>query len=112
MFQQIIFQSDWWWHLLSNFILWGILYLIEVKYLKRNFSRRQVLLQLLISNLIDLDHLFSASLFVASRCSINNHFLHSFFVFPVYLLGLLSRFRYFFMGIILHLIIDYLGCIF
>lgn len=112
MLEQIIFQSDWWLHLLSNLILWGILFLIESKYLKKNFSSQNVLIQLLLSNLIDLDHLFSSSLFDASRCSINNHFLHSFFVFPIYLLGLLSRFRYFFMGIILHLIIDSLGCIF
>lgn len=112
MFRQIIFQSDWWIHIFAGIILWFILYLVEVKLLKRDFKGKIVLAQLLLANLIDIDHIFSASFFEASRCSINNHPLHSYFAFPVYLFGLLTKYRYFFLGIILHLAIDFFGCVF
>ena len=111
LLQDIILGSDWWIHILSSFFLWGLLYLIEVRWLKRKFKSKNVLLQILLSNLIDLDHLFSASIFESGRCSINNHPLHSVVVFPVYILGLFTRYRYFVLGIFMHLFIDYLGCI-
>jgi len=111
MLTKIIFQSDWWVHALVGFILWGLLYLIEFKILKRDFKSKRVLAQLLLSNLIDLDHLFAATVYVTGRCSINYHALHSFFIFPIYLLGLLTKYRYFFLGIIAHLLVDYLGCV-
>ena len=112
MLKQIFFQSDWWLHLLSAFAIWGIAYLVEAKFLKRKFFGKKVLFQLLLSNLIDLDHLFASSVFEPTRCSVNNHVFHSFFAFPVYLLGLLSKYRYFFIGVIAHLLIDYLGCLY
>jgi hypothetical protein len=111
MIKNILFKSDWWLHLLSGFLLWLILYLIEKKYLKRKFNSRKILVQILLSNLIDLDHIFSSPIYQAGRCSINNHLLHKIYLFPIYVLGLLTRYRYFFMGIILHLLIDYLGCL-
>ncbi len=104
-------QSDWWIHILSNFALWGLLYLIEFKLLKRSFKARSVLIQLLLSNLIDLDHLLSSTIYDPSRCSINNHLFHSFYIFPAYVVGLFTKFRYFFMGIGMHLLIDYIGCL-
>ena len=55
----IILSSDWYWHLLADFILWVILYLIEKKLLKRKFLSKKVILQLLLSNLIDFDHFLS-----------------------------------------------------
>jgi len=112
MLKQIFFQSDWWLHLLSAFAIWGIAYLVEAKFLKRKFFGKKVLFQLLLSNLIDLDHLFASSVFEPARCSINNHIFHSFLVFPVYLFGLITRYRYFFIGVISHLLIDYLGCLY
>lgn len=108
---EIISHSDWYIHLLANLILYLFLFLLEKKLLKREFSGKKVLGQLLLSNLIDLDHLFSYPIFAAGRCSINNHILHSNYLFPVYIVGLFTRFKYFFMGIGLHLLIDYLGCI-
>lgn len=110
-FLNIILYSDWYWHLLASLVLWLILYLVEKRFLKRNFAGKKVMLQLLLSNLIDLDHLLSYPIFAAGRCSINNHILHSYYIFPVYILGLFFRYRYFFMGIVVHLLVDYLGCI-
>jgi len=110
--KQIFFQSDWWLHLLSALAVWGIAYFVETKFLKRKFAAKKVLFQLLAANIIDLDHLFAASVFVPGRCSINNHAFHSFFSFPVYLFGLFTRYRYFFIGVFLHLLIDYFGCLY
>ncbi|MCF7820158.1 MAG: DUF6122 family protein [Candidatus Pacebacteria bacterium] len=109
---QIALSSDWWVHIVSNFALWGLLYVIEVKLLSRKFKSRNVLLQLLLSNLIDLDHLLSRPIYDPSRCSLNNHLFHSYYFIPAYVIGLFTRFRYFFMGIGLHFFIDYIGCVF
>ncbi|MDP3836842.1 MAG: DUF6122 family protein [bacterium] len=111
MFLHIITQSDWWIHLLASLLLWGVLYIVEGKILGRSFGTWAVLGQLLAANLIDLDHLFSWPIYQAGRCSLNNHFLHSTYLLPVYAMGLLTRFRYFFLGIIVHFLIDYLGCL-
>ncbi len=111
MLLNIITQADWWLHLLASFLLWGFLYLIEAKLLGRPFKSRNVLLQLLAANLIDLDHLLSSPIYQTGRCSINNHLLHSSYLLPVYALGLFTRFRYFFLGILVHFLIDYLGCL-
>lgn len=110
MIEKILLQSDWWWHIVASLLLWVIFYLVETYLLKRNFKKREALVQLLLSSLIDLDHLFSVPIYEASRCSINNHALHYALVFPAYVLGLFTRYRYFFAGIILHLLIDYLTC--
>lgn len=108
----IIFQSDWWLHIIASLFLWGVLYLIETKLLKKNFKSKAALAQLLLSNLIDLDHLLSFPVFESGRCSINNHILHSAYMFPLYLLGVFTRYRYFFLGLILHLLIDGAGCLY
>jgi len=110
MLQQIILSSDWWIHILFSLFLFGFLYLFEAKYLKREFKAKAVLIQLLLANLIDLDHLFSTPIFDPTRCSINNHALHQVFLLPLYILGLFTRYRYFFLSIIFHLLIDYLLC--
>ncbi len=110
MLEQILLQTDWWIHLVASLALWLFFYGLEDKYLKRNFNKRAVLIQILLANLIDLDHLFSFPIYDAGRCSINNHFLHSIFMFAFYALGLFSRYRYFFVSLSLHLIIDFFGC--
>lgn len=112
LMQEIIFQSDWWLHIVASFLLWGVLYLIEAKLLKRNFKSQAALAQLLLANLIDLDHLLSFPIFESGRCSINNHILHSVYVFPLYLLGVFTKYRYFFFGLFLHLLIDLYGCLY
>ena len=110
MLVKILLQSDWWWHIVASFLLWGLFYLVETYLLKRNFAKKKALVQLLLSSLIDFDHLLSVPIFDANRCSINNHALHSWLVFPGYILGLFTSYRYFFTGVIAHLMIDYLAC--
>lgn len=111
MLKQIVFQSDWYWHLLTTLIFFVLAYLIEVKYLQRPFKSLNVFCQLLLANLIDLDHLLSQPMYDPLRCSLNNHLFHKTWLLPVYALGTLTRFRYFFLSLLGHLLVDYLGCI-
>lgn len=111
MLANIIFQSDWYLHLIASFFLFLAFYSFEVKYFKKPVKGRLIFLQIFLANLIDLDHLLSSPIYQEGRCSINNHLLHSWYFFPLYIFGLLSRFRYFFSSLILHLLIDYLACI-
>ncbi len=98
-------------HAISNGVLLSALYWLQHTVLKRLFLFKSALLQILLSNLIDLDHLLADPIYDPLRCSINFHPLHSWYFFPLYLFGLFSKkYKYFFAGIILHLFLDYADC--
>ncbi|WP_375239882.1 DUF6122 family protein [Aurantibacter sp.] len=74
------------------------------KYLK-------VYLIFLCGFLIDLDHLWSTPIFHPNRCSINFHFLHSYYAIIVYLLLVVPKItRLLGIGLICHIIADSLDC--
>lgn len=106
-----ILQSDWYLHLIASILLFLFFYFLEKKYLKKQAKTKTIFWQIFLANLIDLDHLLSSPMYLEGRCSINNHLFHSWYFFPLYALGLLSKFRYFFASLIMHLLIDFLGCI-
>lgn len=79
-----------------------------------NKNYLKVYFALLSSMLIDLDHLFADPIFDPNRCSIDFHFLHQIEFFSIYLIGFFISKKYikfFFLGLIMHLIIDKLDCI-
>lgn len=106
-------------HLLSNVFLIGSIYMFD-KDVKKWFKKDKKLffylcLSIFGSNLIDLDHLLSSPIYDPTRCSINNHILHSWYIFPVWIIGLFFRnkfVRYFCLGVILHLFLDFIDCLF
>lgn len=62
---------------------------------------------------IDLDHLLATPIFDPSRCSINFHPLHTYWAFGVYVILLFFRkTRIIAVGLIFHLITDYVDCLF
>jgi len=66
---------------------------------------------LLATMLIDLDHLLASPIFDDNRCSINFHPLHSFPIIYLYFLLLVPKqTRLISIGIIFHLITDYIDC--
>lgn len=98
-------------HLAGDGLLLASFFWLERNFLKRHFSLQSAFIQILLSNLIDLDHLLANPIYDPLRCSINFHPLHSWFMFPLYAAGLFSKkYRYFFAGVILHLILDYFDC--
>ncbi len=75
---------------------------------------KQAYLWLLATMLVDLDHLLVTPIFQANRCSIGFHYLHTsyaavgyfillFFPYPVRIIGV---------GLLLHLLTDFIDCLF
>ena len=62
--------------------------------------------------LVDLDHLLADPVFLANRCSINFHPLHSYIAIGVYfIMTLFKKIRIVGVGLILHMLADYLDCL-
>lgn len=68
----------------------------------------------LATMLIDLDHLLATPVFAANRCSINFHPLHSYYamLFYIVLLFLRKPFRIIGIGMLFHLLTDFIDCLF
>ncbi len=73
---------------------------------------KEVWLLLVLTNLIDLDHLWATPIFDPNRCSINFHFLHTYQAGIVYVLFLFfKRTRVIGIGLLLHLVADFIDCL-
>lgn len=68
---------------------------------------------LLATMLVDVDHLFANPIFQANRCSINFHFLHSYYaiIFYVFLLFFRKPFYIIGIGLLFHMATDFLDCV-
>ena len=67
---------------------------------------------LLLTMLVDLDHLLADPVYDPVRCSIGFHPLHSYPAIAFYLVLLFFRkFRILALGLVLHMATDYLDCI-
>ena len=105
-------------HLLSNVLLIGLVYVFD-KDVQEWFRQEKKLffylcLSVFASNLIDLDHLLADPIYDPNRCSINYHPLHSWYVMPLWVVGLLfnNKFvRYFCLAVLLHLWLDWIDCL-
>ena len=84
---------------------------LGVAYLYDSKNTLKVYLILLSTMLIDLDHLVANPIFDPNRCSIGFHPLHRYEMIPVYI-GLLfwRKTRVVGIGLLMHLITDYLDC--
>jgi hypothetical protein len=67
---------------------------------------------MILTMLIDLDHLLAHPIFDPNRCSINFHPLHTYYALILYVFLLLSkRTRVIATGLIFHLLTDYIDCL-
>ena len=99
-------------HLISNFVLIYGIYLYDKLIKKKKTNLKYVSLLVLSSNLIDIDHLLADPIYDPARCSINFHPLHSWYMFPFYIMGsFFGKYKYLFWGIGIHLILDFFDCI-
>lgn len=72
---------------------------------------RFIYILLISTMLIDLDHLLANPIYDPNRCSINYHPLHSYYAIVVYFLLLIpKKTRVIAIGLLLHIIADYLDC--
>ncbi len=73
---------------------------------------KKVYLILLLTMLVDLDHLLATPIFDSNRCSINFHPLHTYYAMGIYVVFLFyKKTRVVGIGLLLHMLADYLDCI-
>lgn len=90
-----------------HFIFPGI---IAFVFFKSEWKKAWLLM--LLTMLIDLDHLVATPIFDAQRCSINFHPLHTYWAFLVYVsLLFFKKTRIIAIGFVLHIITDALDCL-
>lgn len=66
----------------------------------------------LLTMLVDLDHLLATPIFDPCRCSVGFHPLHSYWAIAVYIIGLFfARTRLIAIGLLLHMATDGLDCV-
>lgn len=70
---------------------------------------------LIATMLVDLDHLWANPIFDPDRCSINFHFLHTYWAWAIYILGSIfvkhKVLRLVFIGLSFHLLTDWIDCL-
>jgi hypothetical protein len=67
---------------------------------------------LILTMLVDLEHLFANPIFDPERCSIGFHFLHSYFAIGIYsILLFFKKTRIVAIGLLLHMITDFQDCL-
>ncbi len=66
---------------------------------------------MMLTMLVDLDHLLANPIYDASRCSINFHPLHGFIPIAVYsLLSFIPKTRLIGIGLVIHMALDSIDC--
>lgn len=88
----------------------GLVAFIFYKYFNQDWKK--VFIIILLTMLVDLDHLFANPIFDPNRCSIGFHFLHSYFAIALYVSLLFFRkTRLIAIGLLLHMLTDFQDCL-
>ncbi len=94
-------------HLLLHFIIPGVV--ARWKFTER---WKSAWLIMVLTMLVDLDHLLANPIYDPNRCGIGFHPLHSYPAIIVYLvLATIARTRIFGLGLLIHMALDGLDCI-
>ena len=74
---------------------------------------KKVYLIMLLTMIVDFDHLLANPIYQADRCSINFHPLHSYYAIGVYMImAFLQRpFNIIGIGLLLHMLTDFSDCL-
>jgi len=69
-------------------------------------------LAMMLTMLVDLDHLLASPIYDANRCSIGFHPLHQYWLIAIYLvMSVFSKTRLIGVGLIIHMSLDALDCL-
>jgi len=69
-------------------------------------------LVMMLTMLVDLDHLLASTIYDANRCSIGFHPLHQYWFIAIYLvMSFFSKTRLIGVGLIIHMSLDALDCL-
>ncbi|MCB0463221.1 MAG: hypothetical protein KDC81_11005 [Flavobacteriaceae bacterium] len=73
---------------------------------------KMAFLIMILTFVIDLDHVLANPIYDANRCSINFHPLHSYFAIVIYMLLLIPKVtRLLGIGLCIHILADYADCL-
>ena len=74
---------------------------------------KKVYLIMLLTMIVDLDHLIANPIFQADRCSINFHPLHTYYAIAAYIILIFFRkpLNIIGIGLLLHMLTDYIDCL-
>lgn len=99
-------------HFIHYFLHLGLPLILALLFRKKEWKKTYLIF--LLTMLVDLDHLFASPIFDPNRCSINYHFLHSYYAMLVYICFLFinKTFRLIGIGLLLHMLTDYIDCLF
>jgi len=84
--------------------------IIAILFFKKEWKKVYVIM--LLTMIVDLDHLLANPIYQADRCSINFHPLHSYYAIALYFIMSFFRkpFNIIGIGLLLHMIADYTDC--
>ncbi|MFT6827928.1 MAG: hypothetical protein ACI9Z3_000636 [Roseivirga sp.] len=96
--------------LIHYFLHFGFPLVIALVLFKKDWKKAYLIL--IATMLVDLDHLFANPIFDPNRCSINFHFLHTYYAMVLYVLLLFFKkpFRIIGIGLLFHMLTDYIDC--
>ncbi|CAN5917721.1 hypothetical protein BH24BAC1_BH24BAC1_26550 [soil metagenome] len=79
-------------------------------FFRSQFKRAALLM--LATNLVDLDHLLADPIVDPDRCSIGYHLLHQYWAIGVYVvLTFPPKTRLIGLGLVIHMVLDYIDCL-
>ena len=83
---------------------------IALIFFKKNWKKAYFIM--LLTMIVDLDHLLANPIYQADRCSINFHPLHSYYAIALYFIMSFFRkpFNIIGIGLVLHMIADFTDC--
>ena len=84
--------------------------IIAILFFKKEWKKVYVIMMLTM--IVDLDHLLADPIYQADRCSINFHPLHSYYAIALYFIMSFFRkpFNIIGIGLVLHMIADFTDC--
>jgi len=84
-------------------------FLVAWVFFRKDWKKAGLIMVLTI--VVDLDHLLASPVFDPGRCSINFHPLHTYWAIGIYFAGLFfQKTRWIATGLLLHMSTDYLDC--
>ena len=84
--------------------------IIAILFFKKEWKKVYIIM--LLTMIVDLDHLLANPIYQADRCSINFHPLHSYYAIALYFIMSFFRkpFNIIGIGLVLHMIADFTDC--
>lgn len=102
-------------YFIEFFVHYGLHFIapIAIAYLYNSKQWKRTYFILLTTMLVDLDHVLAyPDIFVANRCSINFHPLHSIYAIALYFICLLpKKTRLIAIGLLFHMLTDFTDCL-